>query len=58
MMYFEIYKDKAGEFRFRTVTRTGAVVCASEGYKRKDYALRSIERIKAYAASAEIVDNS
>lgn len=33
---FEIYKDKAGEFRFRLKAGNGEVIMASEGYKRKD----------------------
>ena len=32
---FEIYKDKAGEFRFRLKSRNGEIVLASEGYKAK-----------------------
>lgn len=57
-MHFEIYKDKAGEFRFRVKSPTGQTIAASEGSPRKDRILRQIERIKAYAAMAEIVDNS
>lgn len=32
---FEIYNDKAGEFRFRLKARNGEIILASEGYKSK-----------------------
>ena len=32
---FEIYKDKAGEFRFRLKASNGQNIMASEGYKAK-----------------------
>lgn len=32
---FEIYKDKAGEFRFRLKAANGENILASEGYKAK-----------------------
>ena len=32
---FEIYKDKAGEFRFRLKASNGQNILASEGYKAK-----------------------
>lgn len=32
---FEIYNDKAGEFRFRLKAGNGEIILASEGYKAK-----------------------
>ncbi len=32
---FEIYKDKAGEFRFRLIAKNKESIFASEGYKTK-----------------------
>jgi hypothetical protein len=32
---FEIYNDKAGEFRFRLKANNGQAILASEGYKDK-----------------------
>ncbi len=57
-MKFEIYKDKAGEFRFRIVATNGNVLAGSEGYKAKASAQGAIDRIKADAAGADTVDNS
>ena len=57
-MHFEIYKDKAGEFRFRITATNGNVLAASEGYKQKASAVNAIDRIKSDAAGAATVDNS
>ncbi len=53
-MYFEIYKDKAGEFRFRIKATNGNILAASEGYSAKASAINAIERIKSDAATAEV----
>jgi len=47
---FEIYKDKAGEFRFRLKAGNGQNILASEGYKKKPSALNGIESVKKFAA--------
>jgi hypothetical protein len=57
-VHFEIYKDKAGEFRFRIKATNGNVLASSEGYKAKASAVNAIDRIKADAAGAETTDNS
>ena len=36
-MHFEIYKDKAGEFRFRIKATNGNVLASSEGYKAEGF---------------------
>jgi uncharacterized protein len=43
---FEVYKDKAGEFRFRLKAGNGEVIAVGEGYKSKAGALNGIESIK------------
>jgi len=57
-VHFEIYKDKAGEFRFRITATNGNVLATSEGYKQKASAVNAIDRIKSDAAGAETIDNS
>jgi len=57
-VHFEIYKDKAGEFRFRVKASNGNVLASSEGYKAKASAVNAIDRIKSDAAGAETIDNS
>ena len=43
---FELYKDKAGEFRFRLKAGNGETILASEGYKQKASALNGIESVR------------
>ncbi|WP_172299789.1 YegP family protein [Pseudoruegeria sp. HB172150] len=47
---FELYKDKAGEFRFRLKAGNGEVILASEGYKQRASAENGIESVKRNAA--------
>ncbi len=43
---FEIYKDKAGEFRFRLKSSDGKNLLGSEGYKKKASCANGIESVK------------
>ncbi|MBE6598919.1 MAG: DUF1508 domain-containing protein [Ruminococcaceae bacterium] len=52
---FELYEDKAGEFRFRLKARNGEVIATSEGYKAKAGCLGGIESVKKNAPDAEVV---
>ena len=47
---FELYKDKAGEFRFRLKAGNGENILASEGYKEKSSAENGIASVKKNAA--------
>ena len=51
---FELYTDKAGEYRFRLKARNGEVIAVSEGYKSKESALNGIESVKKNAPEAEV----
>ena len=53
---FEVYTDKAGEFRFRLKARNGEIIAVSEGYKAKASCLNGIESVKKNAPDAEIVE--
>lgn len=55
---FEIYKDKAGEFRFRFRASNGEKVFASEGYKSKSSAKSTIKSIVKHVGTAEVDDLS
>ena len=48
---FEIYTDKAGEFRFRLKARNGEIILASEGYTAKAGCLNGIESVRKNADS-------
>lgn len=54
---FEIYKDKAGEFRVR-FKYNAEVMFSTEGYKSKSSALNAIESIKKNGPTAPTEDNS
>jgi len=54
---FEIYKDKAGEFRVR-VKEKSEVLFSTEGYETKPQAQAAIEKLKVNITGAEIIDNA
>lgn len=51
---FEVYTDKAGEFRFRLKATNGEIIAVSEGYTKLASCLNGIESVKKNADS-EIV---
>lgn len=52
---FEVYADKAGEFRFRLKATNGQVIAVSEGYKALKSCLNGIESVKKNAPDADII---
>lgn len=58
MYKFEVYKDKAGEFRFRFRASNGEAMFASEGYKAKASALSAIESIRKNVPEAALEDQT
>ncbi|MBR5372561.1 MAG: YegP family protein [Oscillospiraceae bacterium] len=48
---FEVYKDKAGEFRFRLKATNGQIIAVSEGYKAISGCLNGIDSVKKNADS-------
>ncbi len=53
---FEIYTDKAGEFRFRLKARNGEIILSSEGYSAKASCENGIESVRKNAPEAEVVE--
>ena len=53
---FEMYTDKAGEFRFRLKARNGEIIAVSEGNKAKASCMNGIESVKKNAPEAQIVE--
>ena len=51
---FEMYTDKAGEFRFRLKARNGEIIAVSEGYKAKVSCLNGIDSVRRNAPSAAV----
>ena len=52
---FEVYMDKAGEYRYRLKATNGQIIAVGEGYKALSSCLNGIESIKKNAPDAEIV---
>ena len=53
---FELYQDKAGEYRFRLKARNGEIIATSEGYKAKAGCENGIDSVKKNAPDAEVVE--
>lgn len=51
---FEVYQDKAGEFRFRLKATNGQVIATGEGYKALAGCMNGIESVKKNAPDAEV----
>ena len=52
---FEIYKDNAGEFRFRLKATNGQVIVTGEGYKAMHGCKNGIESIRKNSVDAKII---
>jgi uncharacterized protein YegP (UPF0339 family) len=55
---FEIYKDKAGEFRVRFKAANGQTLFSTEGYASKAGATGLIESVQKNASAAEVDDQT
>lgn len=53
---FEIYLDKAGEFRFRLKATNGEPILASEGYTAKAGCQNGIESVRKNVVDATIIE--
>jgi hypothetical protein len=53
---FEVYTDKAGEYRFRLNARNGENILSSEGYKAKTSCMNGIESVRKNAPEAAVVE--
>ena len=56
---FEIYKDKAGEYRWRLrMTNTKVIATSGEGYGSKQACEEGIESVKKHAADAAVEEKT
>ena len=51
---FEMYQDKAGEFRFRLKARNGQIIATSEGYTTKNACENGVESVRKNAPEAAV----
>ncbi len=49
---FEVYKDKAGKFRFRLRAPNGEIIAVSEAYEAKAGCMNGINAVKKYSDAA------
>lgn len=58
-MYFIIYKDHKGEWRWKFRAANHEDICvSSEGYTRRENCLHGINLVKAGAATAKVYDDA
>jgi uncharacterized protein YegP (UPF0339 family) len=56
---FEIYFDKAGEYRYRLIATNGeSIAMSEEGYKSKNGCINGIESVAINAINAEVIDTT
>lgn len=53
---FELYRDKAGSYRFRLKARNGEIIAISESYTGRAGCLNGIESVRKNAAEAQITE--
>lgn len=53
---FEIYKDKAGKFRWRLKAGNGEIVASGESYEGLSGAKKGVEAVQRAADGAKVVD--
>ena len=51
---FEVYTDKAGEFRFRLKSTNGQIIAVSEGYQTLKNCLNGVESVRKNAPEAPV----
>ena len=53
---FELYQDKAGDYRFRLKATNGQVIATSENYESKKSCENGIQSVKNNAPEAEVTE--
>ncbi len=55
---FELYKDKAGKFRFRLKSSNGQVIATGEAYESRASAMKGIASVQKNAPDAAVDDQT
>ena len=55
---FEVYQDKAGQYRFRLKAGNGQTIASGDGYTTKKACLNGIESIRKNASDAKLDDQT
>lgn len=56
MARFEIFRDSAGQIRFRLRAPNGEILAASEGYVSNASARIGVEAVRRHASAADVID--
>jgi uncharacterized protein YegP (UPF0339 family) len=56
--WFEIYRDAAGAVRWRLRSAEGTLLAASRGYETPTECATDLDRVRALAATAPVLDDS
>ena len=54
---FQIYQDKAGEFRFRLTAKNGQIIAVGEGYTTMKSCVNGVNSVKKNAVDAPVEEN-
>ena len=52
---FQVYRDRAGEYRFRLKARNGETIAVSQGYAAKSSCLNGVDSVRRNAPGAEVL---
>ena len=55
---FQVYKDKAGEFRFRLTAKNGKIIATSEGYKTLASCKKGIASVVKNSDGAKVIEEN
>jgi uncharacterized protein YegP (UPF0339 family) len=55
---FEVYKDKAGEFRWKLIASNDKEIASGQGYKSKESCMDGINSVRTNAPTSEVVDKT
>lgn len=55
---FEVYRDKAGKFRWRLKSSNGQIVASGEAYETKAAAINGTDSVKRAADGATVDDKT
>jgi uncharacterized protein YegP (UPF0339 family) len=56
---FEIYKDKAGHFRWKLIAKNGESVAeGGEGYAERRSVMNAVKKLKVWASTEKLVDKT
>ncbi len=53
---FELFTDRADEWRFRLVAPNNEIIAVGEGYTTKQNCIKGVDAVRRYAPDADVVE--